>query len=154
MAQTKTQTATPAELLRKQQDHAKSVANNAPQTFEDFAVGTVTHQGDLILLAINKPKQLKVRKNLQLAEGNTQGSRHVLVAGSKCYDGDVAELQQLIKAATGADVEAQYIGPVFELNTTLEHPEHGAKTWQCDGWAVVVFQRNQDALERAARVQD
>lgn len=137
----------------------ESIINDAPQMHSTFEVGDVAHQGDLIIVRIaTLPDSAKPRKNRQLAEGNTQGSRHVMTRG-KVFDADAAEMAKLIKAATKCDVQAQYIGPVFvsPVNPTendLLHPEHGNQGFPAGAVCAVVFQRNLDAEEREQVVRD
>lgn len=134
---------------------AEMMVNDQPRTFEsgELEVGSVTHQGDVIIMKLGeRPKQLKVRVDRQLAEGNTQGSRHILVGG-ELWDGEISELQGLIKKASGKDVQEKYIGPVFR-GGELTHPEHGNQTFPADELFVCVYQRNLDADEREERVRD
>lgn len=138
---------------------SESIINDSPRLLESFEVGDVSHQGDLIIVRISQlPKSAKPRANRQLAEGNTQGSRHVLNRG-KAYDADHAEVVQAIFAATKCQVAEQYIGPVFishEKPTAndLTHPEHGNQGFPAGAVCAVVFQRNLDAEERERRTVD
>src|SRR6185437_12492752 len=97
-----------------------------------FESGDVSHQGDLIIVCIGAlPKSARPRKDRQLAEGSTQGSRHVLQRGD-LYDAEAGEVADLIRAATTCTVAPLYLGPVFvsPANPTaddLTHPEHGAQ---------------------------
>lgn len=141
---------------RKKRIAPEAIVNDAPRTFADFPVGTVAHQGDLMFVRIATMPAGKPRKNRQLAEGTTQGSRHVLKGGEAfdCDPGDVAKL--IGQACRGVKVDARYIGPVFRTGegATVEHPEHGDHVY-CGDWAIAtVFQRSLDAEEREARVQD
>lgn len=142
----------------------ESVINNAPKLYEDFPVGSVTHQGDLIIVAIAAlPRSAQSRSSRQLAEGNTQGSRHVAERGS-VYDADPSEVQRLVLAATtsagrGCLVESRYVGPVFvspesPTEHDLTHPEHGHKGFPAGTVCAVVYQRNLDAEEREQRSRD
>jgi len=119
----------------------------------------VSHQGDLILVAIAKlPKSAKPRKNRQLADGDTQGSRHVLERG-EVFDCKASEVVKAIKAATGCDVDKKYVGPVFRspeepTANDLTHPEHGNQGFPAGCVIAVVYQRNLDAEERERRTRD
>lgn len=139
------------------QEVRESIVNDDPRTHSAWAVPEVAYQGDVIFVAIaTLPKSAKPRKNRQLAEGDTQGSRHVL-KGGRCYTCEAAEVVNLIKAATGLQVDAKYIGPVFTTPCEVDHPEHGDHVWpKSIGKQVVavVFQRNLDAEENEQRVQD
>ena len=135
------------------------LVNDEAKLLESFAVGDVSHQGDLILIAIaTLPNSAQPRANRQLADGTTQGSRHVLERGD-VFDCDAADVVFAIKAATKCDVDDRYIGPVFvspEQPTAndLAHPEHGNQGFPAGSVIAVVYQRNQDAEEHEQRVMD
>lgn len=147
------------EVLARQSSHAEKMRNDDKRAFTDadFAIGTVLAQGDLYIVAIDGlPKSAKPRKSRQMAEGETQGSRHILVTGD-AYDADAKEVARMIHKATGIRVEEQYIGPVFETDggcALLEHPEHGDHEYAGRHVGAIVFQRALDAEERAQRVRD
>jgi len=154
-------------------DYEKLV-NNAPRKFNDadFTVGTVTHQGDVSFVRLSRlPKGAEKRLNFQLADGNTQGSRHILTKGRgvSVYDVNFEDYQKVVseslkenkKSAKKFSLSEQLAGPVFvikaEAEGTVTHPEHGHQTFGSDteDWIVgCVFQRNLDAEEREARVRD
>lgn len=135
------------------------LVNNDPRLLDTFAPGDVSHQGDLILVCLSAmPMSATPRANRQLADGNTQGSRHVLDRG-EVFDCDAAEVVRSIKAATGASVDAKYVGPVFRSPSDptphdLTHPEHGHQGFAAGCVVAVVYQRNLDAEERERRTVD
>lgn len=135
------------------------LVNNDPRLLATFAPGDVSHQGDLILVCLSSlPSSAKPRANRQLADGNTQGSRHVLARGD-VYDCDAAEVVRAIKHATRAEVDAKYVGPVFRSPSDptphdLTHPEHGHQGFASKCVVAIVYQRNLDAEERERRTQD
>ncbi len=137
----------------------EAIINNEPKLHATFEVGDVSHQGDLIIVRIaSLPVSAKPRTNRQLAEGKTQGSRHVMTRG-KVYDADAAEVAGLIKSATKCDVAEAYIGPVFvspakPAAKDLAHPEHGPQGFPAGSICAVVYQRNLDQEEREQRVRD
>lgn len=137
----------------------ESIVNDAPRVFTeaDWPVGSVAHQGDLILVRIASMPKGMARKNRQMAEGNTQGSRHVVSVGTP-FDCDAPEVARLIKSACPkASVGESYIGPVFGTvsgRAELTHPEHGDHIYQGDMIVACVYQRNLDAEEREQRVRD
>lgn len=136
--------------LLQQTEVTETIVNNEQRHFGDFPVGTVSHQGDVILVSIvGLPANAKVRQNRQVADGNTQGSRHILDGGD-IYDGDT---QNLIADATGQVIDRKYLGPVFR-GGELTHPEHGNQSFPADCTIAVVYQRNLDAEEREQRVID
>jgi hypothetical protein len=138
---------------------SEQIINNAPRLIESFEVGDVSHQGDLTIVRIaSLPSTAKPRKERQLAEGNTQGSRHVLERG-KVYSADPNEIGRLIRAATKCEVDLQYLGPVFvspkdPTENDLTHPEHGHQGFPAGAVCAVVFQRNLDSEEREQRTRD
>jgi hypothetical protein len=146
-------------MKTKVQKKHESIINDAPKLHQTFEVGDVAHQGDLIIVAIAKlPKSAKFRGNKQLAEGTTQGSRHILERGI-VYDADTKKVAALIKKATGVEVDEKFIGPVFvsppePTCDDLTHPEHGNQGFPAGTVCAVVYQRNLDAELREARVRD
>lgn len=140
---------------------AESLVNNAPRLFTeaDFPVGSVSHQGDLILVRITAlPAGAKRRKSRQLAEGQTMGSRHVVERGA-VYQCAAADVAAAIKSAAGCEVAAQYIGPVFVSPASptehdLDHPEHGHQGFPPGAVMACVYQRNLDAEQREQRTCD
>lgn len=138
----------------------ESIINDAPKMLEAFSVGDVTHQGDLTIVCIaTLPKSAKPRKSQQIADGETQGSRHILRDGIAVYGCDPKEVAAAIKAANGCGIGLPYIGPVFvsPANPTehdLSHPEHGHQGFSAGAVCAVVIQRSLDAEEREQRVQD
>lgn len=138
---------------------AENVTNDATRTITDamMAVGDNYAQGDIYFVRIrNLPKSAKPRKSRQLAEGDTQGSRHICAIGD-VYDCDPAEVVEAISAACGCDVGEQYVGPVVRTAdgvALVEHPEHGDHRYDGDMVLACVFQRSLDAEEREQRVRD
>lgn len=138
---------------------AEPLVNDDPKLHATFEPGDVSHQGDLIIICIHSlPKSAKTRENRQLADGSTQGSRHMLERGD-VYDCDQPAVAKAIKKSTGIVVEPQYIGPVFvspdvPTENDLTHPEHGNQGFPARVVCAVVYQRNLDAEEREKRVVD
>ncbi len=138
---------------------AERIVNDDPKLHATFEPGDVSHQGDLIIVCIHAlPPSAKIRTNRQLADGSTQGSRHVLERGD-VYDCQAGEVAAAIQKANGTVVEAQYIGPVFvspesPTENDLTHPEHGNQGFPAGTVCAVVYQRNLDAEEREQRVAD
>lgn len=133
----------------------ESIVNDEPRTFDDFPVGTVAHQGDVIFVSIAEiPVGSKARKNRQLADGETQGSRHVLIGG-ELWDCDLeATSDAITKACPKARVAEKYVGPVFRGPCEIDHPEHGKHIHITNAVIAVVYQRNLDADEREQRTLD
>ena len=137
----------------------EGIVNDASHLHATFAVGDVAFQGDLCLVGIGRlPQSARPRANRQLAEGSTQGSRHVLERGD-VYDADPTEVIALIRSANGTEVDPRYIGPVIvspaePTAEDLTHPEHGNQGFPAGTVCAVVYQRSLDAEQREARVRD
>lgn len=141
---------------------AENVTNDATRVITDamLGIGESYAQGDLVFVRIGAmPKSARPRTDRQLAEGDTQGSRHICTVG-QVYDADRAEVSRLILNATGGEVDIQpnYIGPVVVSDdfagAVIEHPEHGDHRYEGPMVLATVFQRALDVEEREARVQD
>lgn len=143
---------------KAQQQH-EPIINNAPKLHATFEFGDVAHQGDLIVICIHElPKSAKPRKSRQLADGSTQGSRHVLERGD-VYDCAPAEVVAAIARANGCKIAPAYVGPVFvspesPTENDLTHPEHGNQGFPAGRVCAVAYQRSLDAEQREARVAD
>lgn len=125
---------------------AESIKNDETQMFPEAAsVGDTVRQGDVyITLLSGIPDGCKIVKkpSMQLAPGNTQGSRHCLssLRGLKVYS---------LKDPT------VYDGPVVVATKPFEvtHPEHG--NWQIPvGCYGISYQRTEDSEGKQRRVQD
>jgi hypothetical protein len=144
----------------KIEERHEVIVNDEPKMLSAFGVGDVSHQGDLIIVGIRHlPLSAKPRANRQLADGDTQGSRHILVRGELFDALRPVEVVELIRQATKCTVTDDLIGPVFVGATDptpndLTHPEHGNQGFPAGQVCAVVYQRNLDAEERARRVQD
>lgn len=92
-----------------------------PHTMPEFEVGDIYWQGDIGLLRIDHlPENAKLREgawngDLQLAEGNTRGSRH-------CIPHEYESTTEVYDAPTSDILD----GPVlrFGVPTPMTHPEH------------------------------
>lgn len=137
----------------------EQIINDAPRFIASFQPGDVSAQGDLLIVCLPKlPESAKPRINRQLAEGSTQGSRHILERGD-VYDCDASRVAAMIRKLLGVEIATAYLGPVFvsPANPTandLTHPEHGNQGFQAGAVCAVVYQRSLDAEEREARVRD
>lgn len=138
----------------RKSENQESVINDEVRVFTDFPVPCAAHQGDITLVSLPHLPSGKSRSNRQVADSNTQGSRHVLEKGD-LYDCDKEEVVRLINEHYPyVNITAQYIGPVFTSPAYLAHPEHGDHDYQCEGIIAVTYQMNVDAEERAMRARD
>jgi len=137
----------------------EAIVNNAAKLHQTFGAGDVAHQGDLMLIGISAlPRSARLRTNRQLAEGSSQGSRHVWERG-EIYDADPDEVARLIQKATKCLLEHGYVGPVIvspadPTENDLTHPEHGNQGFPAGCILAVAYQRNLDAEQREQRVLD
>lgn len=135
------------------------IVNDSSKLHATFEPGDVTHQGDVIVVAIRAlPPSATPRANRQVTAGDTQGSRHIVDRGD-VYDCDLDEVAEAVFKAAGVKVDNAYIGPVFvspdqPTADDLSHPEHGNQGFPPGAVCAVLFQRNLDAEEREARVED
>ena len=137
---------TTQELVNEVIETGKRIAKRETQRFPEAAsFGDSVRQGDVYITLIESVPKKSVRQkkwDLQLAPGNTQGSRHILDSedGVECYV--LAEV-------------SEFDGPILLLQKQREvtHPEHG--NWILPpGTYAISYQRTQDALNRQRRVRD
>lgn len=127
------------------QNQAEKIKNDEMQRFPAAAsFGDTWRQGDLYITLIEKVPETaqKAQVRLQLADGNTQGSRH-------CLDSKVG-----VKMFTLANPE-MLDGPILKTSTerTIEHPEHGNVVLPPACYRIT-YQRDLDAEDRQRRVLD
>ena len=107
--------------------------------YRKMPIGRIAHQGDVYLRRCAKvPKGFTVpTKDLQLAPGTTQGSRHIITAGPRVL--------------TNPGNTDALLGPVIvaEKEFTLTHPEH-AHCLMGPGVYEVEFQKDEAEAERRA----
>lgn len=108
------------------------------------SIGDSFRQGDIYITKCESVPSAysKIKPVVQLAPGNTQGSRHCLenLSGVEMYRNENPSLLE---------------GPVIVLNCekTITHPEHGHVTLP-PGVYSITYQRNLDEMERIQRVRD
>lgn len=127
---------------------------HSPRKHEAWMAGDRAHQGDIIFVALKSlPTTATLRKDRQLADGDTSGSRHILIGG-KVYDVPKNTLRRRLLTDHGIDVAEAYIGPVFAGECAVEHPQHQHQAFPDHAATVVLYQRNLDAEEREERARD
>lgn len=118
----------------------------------------VLRQGDIYILKLPTiPAKATPRTNRQLADGNTQGSRHVLKGKVELYDAEPGDVLAMVREEyPEVDLRDYQIGPVFRTagGSVVEHPEHGNRELSEPGCYGVVFQRSLDADGREERARD
>jgi hypothetical protein len=138
----------------------ESIVNNELREFDEatFPVGSVSHQGDLILVRITTlPSSYTKADSRQLAIGTTQGARHVLLPGPDVMVCDSANVVMAIaKVCRGVQLSEDLIGPVISSKglAEIDHPEHGNQRFVGKMTIACVYQRNLDSEERAVRTLD
>jgi len=124
------------------------------------SMGDNTRQGDLYIVFIPRDAigaSAKRTENRQLAEGNTQGSRHIMEGDVEIYT-DHGITGDYIKqiSNTRNDIPNDLVGPAIVFkgeSNRLSHPEHGHKIIPGDLCGVVVYQSTLSGNLRR-RVQD
>ena len=133
------------EIVKAVIETGRRIAKRSTQRFSEAApVGSAVRQGDvyICLLARVPVGAKKIETPMQLAPGTTQGSRHTLDSGIG------------VKAYSLKDA-SEFDGPILEISEdrTVCHPENG--DWVLPpGTYGISYQRTQDSLDRARRVQD
>lgn len=135
-----------AENVRSVSETAERIKSDAKQKFPEAAsVGDFVRQGDVYITLLGSVPPGAIRDDkplLQLAPGNTQGSRHCL---SSLNSTTVYRLQN----------PTPYDGPILEVKrpVTITHPEHGH--WRLPaGCYGISYQRTEDSEGLIRRVLD
>lgn len=131
--------------------HANSVSDDTAKNLPSkFVEGAFVRQGDIYLYFFREKPMLQLVRmevcNAQLAQGDSQGSRHVL-----------DRLDSVTMFRLGSPDALQ--GPVFLVTApvTVTHPEHGDVCITEDSlkagpiWVVVTYQRDYSAELLATR---
>lgn len=124
--------------------------SDKPERIGSPSLGDVVRQGDVYIMSIPCLPDGQVTKNRQLAEGDTQGSRHILTGEVNIID----KVTSVVKNPDGEVIHPTLVGPAFECvsDVTETHPEHGWKILPAGTCWQVVFQ--QSFAEEVRRVQD
>lgn len=120
---------------------ADSIKDDSVRRFPEAAsVGDTFRQGDIYITLISSlPTDVEFSNNRQLAEGDTQGSRHII-------DGDCNIYRK--KSPTMLE------GPYLQVKEAIiTHPEHGHVSLPI-GCYSITYQKNLDAEEREMRAMD
>lgn len=137
-------TSSVAEAITKVKKSAEKMHSQKTERIGSPSLGDVVRQGDIYLVCIKElPKDGKETKDLQLAPGNTQGSRHIMSGNVK-----------MVTGVKFQNFNSVLVGPAFkcEGDATVTHPEHGNKILpEGTVWQVVYQQAYADEIRR---VQD
>lgn len=124
--------------------------NNKPERIGSPSFDDVVRQGDVYIMNIASLPLGQTSENRQLAEGDTQGSRHILTGKVNIID----KVTCVVKNLDGVAIHPTLVGPAFECvsDVTETHPEHGHKILPAGTCWQVVFQ--QSLAEEVRRVRD
>jgi hypothetical protein len=136
---------TTATTFEELTQHAEQIRNDQSHDLRGaMEVGDGWPQGDVLIRRIGRVPAgaKKAVTRLQLAPGETQGSRHCLSSGEGITMYDLADASPLE-------------GPVFEAaqEVSVTHPEHGDVTLS-PGIYAIEYQRTGEALNSMRRVRD
>ena len=167
----------------------EAIKNDGLQHFPEAAsIGDAIRQGDVYIQLIDEadieaagPLFHKLAEPvLQLAPGDTKGSRHCLASadGVEMWEPELTDeaalkyvfaknntplpkdyrtrwIQEFREERNAIEAAMSLAGPVFKLSrpNTLVHPEHGDWALPC-GTYRVIFQRTVDEAQRVRRVLD
>lgn len=140
-------TMTAAQSFSRVQESVEKIDRSKPQRFPEAAsAGDSFRQGDLYITRLDalpsdiKPLEAKPGQDpAQLAEGTTQGSRHVL---------DSLEGVEMYELATKTALD----GPILNLakERTVTHPEHGHVCLPPGSYAITYQRAYAEELRRVA----
>ena len=118
-----------------------ATADDGPVRYGTLSPGDIHHQGDVGLMCIAAMPCGIVgpwQHGMQLSEGTTQGSRHIIQSGS-------VEILEWKK-------DSVLLGPVIKAKSefTVGHPEHGDVTLPAGMYAVTYPASYAEELRRVA----
>lgn len=118
MPEVKKAVRTPSQVLDKVRESVEKIKSDRLQEFPVAAsIGDYVRQGDIyieLIKSVPSNSSEMIKLNLQLAPGNTRGSRHIL---------DSDEGVRMFKLDNADELE----GPILQLfeDRVITHPEHG-----------------------------
>ena len=148
--------------IKRIQRKAREAKSSGPLEVR-LDIGDACPQGDVnVIRILALPRNAKPRKNRQLAEGSSKGSRHILADGPALYDVEPGALAEAIADARpdlyASDIPSYVCGPVFligdEQIAELNHPEHDNHLYPEPGVYAVTYQRTMLGDGREARALD
>jgi len=141
----------------------EKLKKNGLQQFPEAASGNDTwRQGDIYITLLDAKDANSLKKNytevvgnpsghlLQLAEGETMGSRHILRSGEN------VKMWQPAREKFANEIDGMLAGPIIEIGkggNVIDHPEH-APVGLPEGTYVITYQRTADHENRIRRVRD
>ncbi len=138
-----------AEKIKQLSKDAEEIRNTEPQVLPTCSDNDSWAQGDVIIQKLSDEfvktlELVKTKPAVQLAPGETKGSRHCL--SDKCKSDAGIEFYKL-------SVEYPLVGPIMKCpnGIEVEHPEHGDIKIEEGGWYGVRYQQlHGDELRRQA----
>jgi len=109
--------------IEQVQKDAETTKVAKPRYFPIMKVGEIVRQGDIYIHRVEDNHEHGIElDSRQLAQGFSQGSRHVAEAPSKVYEGTTHP-----KSANGPN---PFLGPLVKSNVefTITHPQHAHVT--------------------------
>jgi len=139
-----TKTKTAVESLGAVREHAESIRNDEHAIVGDMSTNDAYAQGDVLIVKVSDElprdwERLEQQpETMQLAPGDTQGSRHIATGPVEIYASDPAAAHD------------ELIGPrLFATGEwCLTHPEHGDRTFQRGAYEVRYQRRMSDEQQR------
>lgn len=128
-------------VFRNLKHHAETIKNDEPQRVETWSPGDAWAQGDVLFVCLDRVPDgaIEIPGTIQLAPGETQGSRH-------CLDSLNGITSYRLAEPTPMD------GPILKADRefTVPHPEHGDVTFPAGVVGVVYERAYADELRRVA----
>lgn len=137
------------DAVRSVKESAESMHAARTERIGSPSLGDVVRQGDIYLVCVDSLPNGKPSSDRQLAPGNTQGSRHVLLGDCKIVTG--VDVSAYPSTQAVSKIHPALIGPAFECigNVTLTHPEHGDKILpEITVWQVIYQQVHAEEVRR------
>lgn len=120
--------------------------------------GDVAQQGDVYLVCLpDSPPCATTVSRRQIADGNTQGSRHIVARGLVLDTDTATKKEALLDVIPTAEWREYQFGPLVspvDGSVLLTHPEHGDRQYNFEGCLLVGYQRSLDADGREERARD
>jgi hypothetical protein len=141
---------TVTQALQEMRQSVENMVASKTERIGSPSLGDVVRQGDIYLVCVDKSDVGRVKtKNRQLAPGETQGSRHILLGDVEIYEVESFSGESMLIG--GVEVNTALIGPSFMCigEVEVDHPEHGNRILPEDTcWRVVYQQAFADEVRR------
>lgn len=133
---------------------AEQIRNDERRVVEVMSPGDNVRQGDIYITFLDRePRVIGPHESRQLAEGNTQGSRHTVEGDCEVLQVDGAEaLEILHRLVPDSRNFEQFVGPMIRAPKGCEvpHPEHAHYSLPPGSHLVTIQRAHADVVRRAA----